>query len=219
MKTRNNNTFYPPEFFYKDFPQEVLDGELWLERGKFEKTMSIVRKSYAHDGWKDIKYIIFDAPELGGTFKNRLKKLRKIFKNINSPYIELHEHEVCKDKEQLEQELDRIVEIGGEGVMIRDPDSYYEGRRSDKMLKVKKAYDAEAVVLKIMKGTGRCSNMMGAVFVRNKDGIEFKVGSGFTDADRRKPPKIGSVITYKYYELTKNGKPRFPIYMRPYTHL
>lgn len=106
--------------------------------------------------------------------------------------------------------------MDGEGMMIRDPLSKYEYRRSNKMLKVKQAHDDEAVVIKKIKGTGRCAFMMGALLCRNNEGIEFKVGSGFTDADRRKPPKIGSIITYKYYEKTKSGKPRFPIYLRPH---
>lgn len=216
MKTRNNNTFYPPDFFTEDFPDEILDGELWMDRGQFQKTVSIVRKSEAHDGWKNIVYVVFDGPELGGSFKNRLRKLKKIFKGNKSQYVKLHEHQVCNNKEHLEEEMKKVVAIDGEGMMIRDPNSLYEYRRSDKMLKVKQAHDAEAVVLKKIKGTGRCSNMMGALLVRNNDGVEFKVGSGFTDADRRNPPKIGSVITYKYYELTKSGKPRFPIYLRPY---
>jgi DNA ligase 1 len=216
MKTRNNNTFYPPKFFSENFPDEILDGELWMERAKFQETVSIVRKSYAHDGWKNIKYVVFDGPELGGNFKTRLRKLEKIFKDNNSEYVQLHEHEVCKDKEHLDDEMKRVIALGGEGMMIRDPNSNYEYRRSDRMLKVKQAYDAEAVVLQKIKGTGRCSNMMGALLCRNNDGIEFKVGSGFTDVDRRNPPKLGSIITYKYYETTKSGKPRFPIYLRPH---
>lgn len=216
MKTRNNNTFYPPDFFIKDFPDEILDGELFLERGQFEKTVSIVRKSAAHDGWKDIKFFVFDAPEIGGNFKTRLNKLRKIFKDNKSPYVDLHEHQICKDREHLDSEMKRVVDMGGEGMMIRDPKSMYEYRRSNTMLKVKQSHDDEAVVIQKIKGTGRCSNMMGALLVRNGEGIEFKVGSGFTDADRRNPPKIGSIITYKYYEKTKNGKPRFPIYLRPH---
>lgn len=216
MKTRNNNTFYPPKFFIENFPDEILDGELFLERGKFEKTVSIVRKSQAHDGWRDIKYCVFDGPELRGTFKQRLKKLTKIFKNNKSQFVDLHEHQTCRNKEHLEEEMKRVVSMNGEGLIIRDPESEYEYRRSDRMLKVKQAYDAEAVVIKKIKGTGRCSNMMGALLVRNNEGIEFKVGSGFTDADRRNPPKMGSIITYKYYEKTKNGKPRFPIYLRPH---
>ena len=44
--------------------------------------------------------------------------------------------------------------------------------------------------------------------------IRFKIGSGFSDKDRASPPPIGSTITYKYYGLTKNGLPRFPIFLR-----
>jgi DNA ligase-1 len=40
--------------------------------------------------------------------------------------------------------------------------------------------------------------MCGAIQVREKDGTEFKIGSGFTDKDRLNPPKIGSVVTFKY---------------------
>lgn len=145
-----------------------------------------------------------------------LNKLRKLFKNNKSQYVELLDQKVCKDKDHLDEEMKKVVGQGGEGMIIRNPDSYYEYRRSKDMLKVKQSHDAEAVVLKTIKGTGRCSNMMGAIMVRNAEGIEFKIGSGFTDSDRRKPPKIGSIVTYKYYELTKNGKPRFPIYLRPH---
>ena len=34
-----------------------------------------------------------------------------------------------------------------------------------------------------------------------------------TDKDRRNPPKIGSIITYKFQELSKSGKPRFPTFL------
>jgi len=55
---------------------------------------------------------------------------------------------------------------------------------------------------------------MGAVEVKNDDGIEFKVGSGFSDKERAKPPKIGTRITYRYFELSKDKVPRFPTFMR-----
>lgn len=44
--------------------------------------------------------------------------------------------------------------------------------------------------------------------------VELKIGSGFSDEQRADPPKIGSIITYKYQNLTKNLKPRFPIFLR-----
>ena len=50
--------------------------------------------------------------------------------------------------------------------------------------------------------------------MREKDGTEFRIGSGFDDAQRRKPPKIGSTVTFKYMGRTNDGKPRFPIFLR-----
>lgn len=59
--------------------------------------------------------------------------------------------------------------------------------------------------------------MVGALKCRNGKGVEFEVGSGLTDHDRKHPPKIGTKITYKYQEFNKDsGKPRFPTYMRTY---
>ncbi len=99
--------------------------------------------------------------------------------------------------------------------MLRDPASVYENRRSKSLLKVKTFHDDEAVVLGYKPGTGRCQGMVGALKCRNTHGVEFEVGSGLNDDMRRKPPKIGSKITYKYQEFNKDsGKPRFPTFLR-----
>lgn len=66
--------------------------------------------------------------------------------------------------------------------MIKNPNSMYEGRRSDHLLKVKKFEDAEATVIGHQKGTGRCSGMCGAINVKLDNGIVFKIGSGFDDS-------------------------------------
>lgn len=55
---------------------------------------------------------------------------------------------------------------------------------------------------------------MGALLMRDKNGIEFKIGSGFNDKMRVNPPKRGTVVTYKFQGRTLAGKPRFPIFMR-----
>jgi DNA ligase-1 len=111
--------------------------------------------------------------------------------------------------------LERVNKIEGEGLMLRDPASAYENRRSKSLLKVKTFHDDEAVVLGYKPGTGRCQGMVGALKCRNTHGVEFEVGSGLNDDMRRKPPKIGSKITYKYQEFNKDsGKPRFPTFLR-----
>lgn len=215
MLTRNGNLFYPPDYFIKDFPKDmILDGELFIDRGEFQKTVSIVRRQDKGDGWKQIKYLVFDGPAISGVFSKRLKVLEETLSKIDSPYIKLHKHEVCKNPEHLEKEMKRITGLGGEGVMLRDPKSKYEHRRVKTMLKVKEFHDDEATVVGQEKGTGRLENLMGAIVVKNKAGKTFKVGSGFTDKERANPPKKGTVITYRYFELTKDGIPRFPTFMR-----
>jgi DNA ligase-1 len=115
----------------------------------------------------------------------------------------------------LFEELERVNKIEGEGLMLRDPASVYENRRSKSLLKVKTFHDDEAVVLGYKPGTGRCQGMVGALKCKNTHGVDFEVGSGLTDDMRRKPPKIGSKITYKYQEFNKDsGKPRFPTFLR-----
>lgn len=214
MRTRNGHLFYPPEFFVKNFPDMILDGELFAGRGEFQKAVSIVRKHKSHDGWEDVKYLVFDGPAIPGNFAKRLKVLKDALEGIDSKYIELHKHEVCKDEEHLQKEMKRVIALKGEGMMIRDPKSKYEHRRTKTMLKVKEFHDDEATVIGSNKGTGRLEKLMGAIIVKNKAGKVFKIGSGFTDKERVNPPKKGTVVTYRYFELTKDGIPRFPTFMR-----
>jgi DNA ligase-1 len=52
------------------------------------------------------------------------------------------------------------------------------------------------------------------VVVELPDGLTFSVGTGFSDAQRQNPPAVGSLITYRYQELTDRGVPRFPSFVR-----
>ncbi len=45
------------------------------------------------------------------------------------------------------------------------------------------------------------------------DGTPFAVGTGFSDAEREDPPPVGSIINFRYQELTEAGVPRFPSYV------
>ena len=74
--------------------------------------------------------------------------------------------------------------------------------------------DAEAAVIGHKPGKGKFEGMLGSLRVRATDGREFSVGTGFTNAQRKEPPPIGAMITYRYRGLTKNGLPRFPSFWR-----
>ena len=98
--------------------------------------------------------------------------------------------------------------------MLRSPQSQYKGGRTTDLLKVKKFQDAEAYVSGFENGTGRNNGRVGALYCTDIDGITFKIGTGLKDYMREKPPAIGTRITYKYQEKTRDGKPRFPVFVR-----
>jgi len=97
--------------------------------------------------------------------------------------------------------------------MLRKPGSNYEGRRSSTLQKVKTFSDAEAKVTGYVPGKGKNTGVMGALKCVMASGKTFNVGTGFSDKQRRSPPKIGSIITYRFQELTLDGVPRFPSYV------
>ena len=97
--------------------------------------------------------------------------------------------------------------------MMRRARSRYESGRSTTLLKVKSFHDAEARVLKHLEGSGRHKGRLGAVLVEMADGTQFSVGTGFSDAERENPPAVGSLITFRYQELSEGGVPRFPSYV------
>jgi DNA ligase-1 len=82
------------------------------------------------------------------------------------------------------------------------------------LLKVKNVRDAEARVLEHLNGAGRHKGRLGALLVELPDGTRFSVGTGFSDAEREAPPPVGSVITFRYQELSEGGVPRFPSFVR-----
>eukprot|EP00347_Sterkiella_histriomuscorum_P000298 403376420 len=216
LYSRNGKVFYPPKYFVDELPQGFeLDGELWTKRDDFQKCVSIVKRQDENDEWKSIKYMIFDAPGMKESgFSERYKKICQIVSKSKSQYLVALEHRICEGREDLMQEMERITSAGGEGVMLREPNSLYEQKRSNNLLKVKNFDDAEALIIGHEPGEGRLKGLLGALRVRDDEGKEFKIGSGFNDAQRADPPKIGQRVTFKYMGKSKGGIPRFPIYLR-----
>ncbi|KAK7114823.1 uncharacterized protein [Littorina saxatilis] len=212
--SRLGNAFYAPAWFTKDLPQNMtLDGELFGGRGLFQSTVSIVKTAEC-DNYKKIKYHVFDTPSLEAKpFEERIQAIKDYFEEKKPKYAVFVEHTKCTSKKQLDDQLKYVLDRGGEGLMIRKPKSKYERTRSTTLLKIKKFYDAEAIVIGHEKGKGKNQFVCGALRCKMACGMEFSVGSGLTDKDRRNPPKKGSIITYKFQELSKSGKPRFPTYL------
>jgi DNA ligase-1 len=211
--SRLGNRFHAPDWFVEGLPEMPLDGELWIGRKAFQRTVGIVRRQDKSDLWKQVRYVAFDAPGLDEVFENRLAAIRAHIERQRPPYLIAHEHTVCSGLDHLRAELARIEALGGEGLMLRQPRSRYEVGRSVTLLKVKSFRDAEARVLEHLQGAGRHKGRLGALLVELVDGTRFSVGTGFSDAERGAPPPVGSVITFRYQELSDTGVPRFPSYV------
>lgn len=213
LRTRTGNVIHAPAWFLRSLPDsEPLDGELWLGRGWFQETVSVVQSHDAGDGWRHVRYAAFDAPMALGGFEDRLAAMRETMAGDGPAYV-LPQRQ-CGGNADLLEELARVEHQGGEGVMLRQPGSAYERKRSGTLLKVKTFQDAEAVVVGYDGGTGRNAGSVGALVACLQDGTEFRVSSGLTDALRRNPPAIGTVFTFKYQQLTDAGVPRFPSFHR-----
>lgn len=211
--SRLGNRYFAPAWFVKDFPPYPLDGELWGGRKKFQRTVSIVRRQDESDLWKEILYVVFDAPAHDGTFEERMDTLRGTLQGHPSPYIKLHPQEACEGLAHVRNELARVESLGGEGLMMRKPGSRYEVGRSSTLLKVKSFFDAEAIVVEHTAGTGKHQGKLGALVTELADGTRFSIGTGFSDKERGQPPKIGSIVTFRYQELSDLGVPRFPSFV------
>src|SRR5688572_21185753 len=115
LVSRLGNAFHAPDWFVAGLPKDPLDGELFLARKSFQKTTAIVRRQDKSEHWKQIKFLIFDAPGHGGAFEARLELLAKFPVH---EYAEVHAHALCTGVEHLKAELARVEALGGEGLML-----------------------------------------------------------------------------------------------------
>ena len=214
LRFRSGKLISVPPWYVEHFPKQPMDGELWMGRNRFDQVSAAVRRQQPRAReWKNIQYRLFELPESSGTFTQRVEQMDRLAAAVGVSWLRPVEQRRIESKEALFQLLDRVVAGGGEGLMLHRADSLYHGGRSGDLLKLKLWQDAEAVVVEVLPVTGKYRGMMGALLVENYQG-RFRIGSGFSDRQRRHPPPIGTVITYKYTGTTINGLPRFASFLR-----
>jgi DNA ligase 1 len=180
--------------------------------------MSITRRTDASDEWKRIKYVVFDAPKVAGGIRSRLEVATEVLQGCDNDYAMIHPHTLCEGVDHLLEALASMEQAGGEGMMLRHASASHRGGRNVDLLKVKSFHDDEAIVTDYEAGKGKYTGRVGSLVCRSRQGAAFKVGSGLVDSQRsyqsKTLPPIGSVITFQYFELTKDNIPRFPTFLR-----
>jgi DNA ligase 1 len=215
LVSRQGNVFNAPVWFTQRFPRVALDGELWIARGAFEQVSGTVRKQTPeHSAWQLVKYYVFELPDAKGDFASRYQDIEQLVAASKSPYLKAVKQQHVQSKHALQQWLKQVVAAKGEGLMLHRADAEYVTGRNDALLKLKPYLDAEAKVIDHIAGKGRLTGKMGALLVETPEGLQFKLGTGFSDVERTNPPAIGSTVTYSYKDKTTKGKPKFASFLR-----
>jgi DNA ligase 1 len=184
MKTRTGSIINLPAFLMAKLPKTKLTGELWAGRGKFDQVSAIVRKARATDAeWEGIKFMVFD----GAT-------------PIDNDFVTTVEQMLIWSNKDMENYYKHVIKAGGEGIVITNGNGW--------TVKKKPFTDQDAEVIGYVKGTGRNQGLTGSLTVKLKNGQAFNLG-GLTDALRKNPPKIGSIVKFRYEGETSTGLPRF----------
>jgi DNA ligase-1 len=211
LRFRSGRAVTAPGWFLAALPKTPLDGELWMGRRRFDELSGAVRRTEPVDTeWRRISYRVFELPAGEGPFEQRADRL----KALASDFVVPVEQQRFKSNAELWAKLKQVVDAGGEGLMLHRADAPVASGRSDLLLKLKPQADAEAVVVGHEPGKGRLAGQLGALELKTPEGVRFKLGTGFSDAQRRNPPPVGATVTYRYRDVTPSGKPRFASFLR-----
>lgn len=199
----------------------VIDGELYNHelRDDFEKITSITRKKEKSEESVKIQYHIYDRISTGD-FRSRYSKLDELFYRNKSHCLKIVETWQVDDEFEVMNFYDRFRKMGYEGAMLRQhTGNGYEGKRTDKLLKIKSFTDGEFKIVLVEEGRGKlqghagnflCETSSGKIFGAKLAGNTERLKTIFEN----KKEYIGQLLTVKYQGLTKDGIPRFPVGLR-----
>lgn len=230
MQTRNGKAFlssphirFELEGFFEEFPDYILDGELYNHdlKDDFEKIISLARKTKPKpedivESAKMVEYHVYDVitPE-PMTYEERLEfintHVKDKFKMINAvpAYI-------VEDVDEVEEKLGEYLEDGYEGQMLRKGNAPYEHRRSKSLIKHKMFEDGEFKIVDIVEGKGTWAGYAKSIMIELPDGEIQKSGMRGTfkrgkEILENKEDYIGTEVTVRYQNKTSDGKLRFPV--------
>jgi len=192
---------------------EVWDGELYNHDIKFQKIMSLIKDSSQEDS-KLVEYHVYDSIK-PLSFSERFNPIYGKLMLADGPVRPVEAVPVSSHAE-IKEYHERAVGAGFEGCMVRyGKEPYKAGYRSQNLLKVKHFDDAEYLITGVEAGIGKCANQ-GIFICVTAQGKEFRAKIEGADELREhcllEPAAyIGKMLTVKYFGLTEDSIPRFPV--------
>ena len=225
--SRYGNTINCPMWFLDNFQglTDRVDGELFMGYGNWELTGLFRTIKPDEELWKKVRFIVFDIADLnGGTYEVRRKRLSRLFHERGwdkVPQIELVPIKVADSRKMIEEEFNKVIARGGEGIMLNSPYHLYHDGKTSGILKYKNVMEEECVVVGYKMGNGRYNGMLGSFIAHPIDdgkpikSREFRL-SGMNDSIRasyKVTHPVGTLLHYRCAEFTKDGKPKHPVYL------
>ena len=207
-------------YFFK-YPDVILDGELYNHdlRDNFEKIISLVRKTKPTDedrleASELTQFHCYDIIDETKTFEERNNFITKELP-ISYCIKQLMTYEIYDEKAAKERH--RInLKAGYEGSIVRANDPYH-CKRSHNLRKFKDFHDAEATLLAWVEGKGKRKGTVGKFMAVDDEGNEFGMPvmdkfKYLQDNFRKMRGWVGKRATFTYFERTKAGSYRHPLF-------
>lgn len=196
----------------------IFDGECYRHGWPLQKISGYFRTQEPKEGYLELKHCVYDMPSSDGPWSHREGRLVDIYSLYlhTSPCIELVEAVRVASEKEAWQLHDTWVQEGYEGAILRQLNYPYEfGKRSQGLAKLKKFQDAEFIIQSCKEGKGKFEGT--AIFTcLTPEGKPFDCCAP-GDLDQRawfwhnRDKFIGKPLTVRYFELSQDGIPIFPV--------
>jgi DNA ligase-1 len=210
--------------FFDKHPNVILDGELYNHDFKddFESIISMVRKTKptAEDrviSAKNVQFHCYDIVDEKLPFKQRIEFINNNLMLVGSSIKLVYTMQVTSHENALTFH-ESFVAGGYEGSILRTNDTY-ACKRSHNLRKFKDFSDAEATIVGYLDGKGKREGTLGKFIMQDDNGVEFGCppGKGYTYAQLKDildniHDYIGERATFTYFERTKAGSYRHPLF-------
>jgi DNA ligase-1 len=214
---------------FSESPNMILDGELYNHslKDNFNELMSLAKQSKPtpedlKKSAKWLKYYVYDiyAPASFGQRNNILTDMFHEDTLLNQDVIVQVPTKKVNNQDSLDKLYASYLEEGYEGQMVR-LNGPYENKRTKYLLKRKEFQDAEYEIVSIEEGSGNRAGMAGTICYKMDNGKTFRSGikggvEFYKEIWSEKDEYVGGTGTVKFFQLTPDGIPRFPVTIKLY---
>ena len=214
--------------FFERYPNVILDGELYNHELKndFEKIISLVRKTKPTEQDRlesagMVQFHCYDTIMEHWNFSDRNSFIQQNFSyygDYQCDSVVAVDYGMVFNTEEVEVAHEEFLDRGYEGSILRKNEKY-ECKRSWSLMKVKDFSDAEAIIVGYEEGKGKRVGTLGKFIMQDEDGNKFGCppGKGYNYQDMRDMLRdihkyMGQVATFTYFERTKKGSYRHPLF-------